>query len=117
MKNSNEENFKFYPMVEELELILGSPSDPMELISLINKNEFLKMRKNIVDFFNINIECKFTGKFGNEVELGDVSDAVRMTTFGLYPQSTDMDKYIDQNEREVWCTKILDNLDRVVANN
>lgn len=111
MKNTKQ--FKFYPMVESLEILLGTPTNPMELISLINKNEFLRLRSDIIDFFDADIDREFNGGFGSEVELGDVSDAVRMTTFSLYPQSTEPSKIIDLEERKHWCNTILDNLDKV----
>ena len=111
MKNLSEENFEFYPVVEGLESILGYASNPMELTRLINENEFIQLRNQIIDLFDISIENHFTGKFGEEVEFGDVSDAVRETTFALYPQSTDIQKYIDPDERKIWCEKILETMD------
>lgn len=104
---------KFFPMVEALEVIINSESDIMELIRLINKNEFNKLRASVIECFDIKTNSKFQGKFGNEVEFGDISDAIRSTTFALYPQSTDMLKDIDENERKIWCEKILAEMDRL----
>jgi hypothetical protein len=64
MKNENEENFKFFPMVEKMEVIIGNTTDIMDLISLINKKEFLAIRKKIVDFFQVDTIKPFSGKFG-----------------------------------------------------
>lgn len=113
MTITNKENFKFFTMVEKMEVILGSATNPMELIRLINKKEFLKLREKIINFFEVDIDKPFSGKFGEEVEFGDVSDAVRETTFSLYPADADVDlyRYIKQDERKVWCEKIVERMD------
>ena len=110
----NKGNLEFYPLVQKLELILGTPTEAMELIRLIDKKEFIQLRECIISAFEIDFKKPFTGKFGTEVEYCDVSDAVRGTTFSLYPQSTEMDKPISPNEREMWCSKIIDSLDEFV---
>jgi hypothetical protein len=108
---TNINTFKFYPMVQGLEEILNSTEDPLKLIALISENEFLSMRSKIISFFEIDSAPEFTSDFGTEIEFGDVSDAVRETTFSLYPQSTDIDKTIDLAERKAWCLSILDKMD------
>ena len=111
MTSVTKQNFIFYPMVESLELILGSTSDLIELIKPIDRATFLQLRAQIIDLFNVEINSEFTGEFGEEVEFGDVSDAVRETTFSLYPQSTDMLKPISYDERLIWCKQIIEKMD------
>jgi hypothetical protein len=110
----NKNSLEFYPLVQKLELVLGSPTETMELIRLIDKQEFIQLRDSIISAFGIDFERKFTGKFGIEVEYGDVSDAVRSTTFSLYPQSTEMNKLISPDERKIWCSQIINSLDELV---
>ncbi|MEZ9699808.1 hypothetical protein AB4455_10545 [Vibrio sp. 10N.261.46.E12] len=54
---------------------------------------------------------EFEGSFGTVVEIGDVSDAFRVTTMGKYPQSTPMDMQIGLEDRKKWCASILENMD------
>lgn len=109
----NKENLAFYPLVQKLEQILGAPDDIMEIIRLIDKEEFIKLRSNIISAFEIDFKEPFSGTFDEEIEFGDVTDVVRYTTFSLYPQSTEMDKPISPAEREIWCSKIINSLDEL----
>jgi hypothetical protein len=106
-------NNKFFPMVQALESIISSANDVMELIRLIDENEFNELRSKVIDCFGIETDSKFEGEFGDEVEFGDISDVIQSTTFSLYPQSTDMMKDIDEAERKIWCEAILSEMDRV----
>jgi hypothetical protein len=111
MANNKNVVLEFYPLVDKLESVINHQENVLELISLINKEEFLSLRDSIISTFQVDIDSPFTGNFGSEVELGDVSDAMRSVTFSLYPQSTPMDKPIDHAERLNWCRKILESMD------
>lgn len=102
---------KFYPLVMELENVLGSTVDIMELISLINREQFNELRERIVSTFQVGDIEPYSGEIGDQVEFGDISDAVRATTFSLYPQSTPSEKLIGREERHEWCNKILSAMD------
>jgi hypothetical protein len=51
------------------------------------------------------------------VEFGDISDAIRETTFSLYPVDADVDllRNIEQDERKIWCEKIVERMDAAAA--
>ena len=108
---TNNNSMPFFPIVQELEEVLGYTEDVMALITLIDEKQFLAMRNKIVDVFKVGEMEPFHGQFGEEIEFGDVSDSVRETTFALYPQGTPMDKPISLSERKEWCSKILQALD------
>ncbi|EGQ8484974.1 hypothetical protein GTP29_17980 [Vibrio parahaemolyticus] len=107
---------RFFGLVEEMEVVIGYVSDVMELIELIDVNEYLSLRKQIIDVFQIGELSSFdSSKFGSNVEFGDISDAVRLTTFSIYPQSTPMNKPISVEERKLWCEKIMNNMDAAAS--
>jgi len=83
----------FMPLLNQLEGVIGHTTDPFVLITLLSKSEFLELRKKIVEVFDIGPFNNFTGKFGSEVEFGDVSDAIRLVTYELYPKGTPLDKH------------------------
>lgn len=111
IKKTNPNGIKFYEMLVGMEAILLTDPDPMAPYRLIDKNEFLQLRAKIIEFFDPDNESKFTGEFGDEVEFGDISDAVRAVTFALYARTTEMTKMISLKERQVWCKKILEMVD------
>ncbi len=111
MFKDNPNPLLFYPLVAKMEEILGSPTANAVLCSNINRKDFEKIRTDVIGSFEVGEFDKFTGDFGSEVELGDISDAVRITTFSRYPQSTPMDKPISHNERLEWCTEIILRMD------
>ncbi|USD59072.1 hypothetical protein J4N45_11070 [Vibrio sp. SCSIO 43140] len=111
----NDETMPFFPIVENLEKTLNSTTDLMALITVIDKSQFLALRKSIIADFQIGDMPDFSGKFGKSVEFGDVSEAVRAVTFSRYPQSTEMDQPIDLDERKEWCSAILEAMDSVAS--
>lgn len=117
MSISAETKFKFFNIVERLEGILGHEDNILNLIDLIDETQFIQFRTQVIDLFDVDIDRDFKGKFGEEVELGDVCSAVRGVTFGMYPQSTAADKDITLAEREVWCVSIIKQMDYAAAIN
>ena len=111
MAKINKQDLEFYPIVQELEEVLNSATKTLDLIRLIDEQEFLQLRTKIISVFSIGEMYPVSGEFGEEVEFGDVSDAVRATTFSLYPQDTEMDKPIGIGERKEWCKKMLETMD------
>lgn len=111
MTNNNPNPLLFYPLIETMEKILGTPTATGVLCSNINQHDFIKLRTDIISAFEVGELPAFSGDFSSEVELGDVSDAVRMTTFSRYPQSTPMEKPISREERKEWCLQILKTMD------
>ena len=107
----------FISLVNALEDAMGRVTGIMELISLISEPQYLELRTNIISAFHVSGIEEFTNEFGVDVEFGDISDAVRETTFMLYPQSTEMMKPISFDERKKWCTKIINNMDIAAAGN
>jgi hypothetical protein len=117
MINTNNSNpLAFYPSVIEFEKILGHITHPLDLIELISIDQFNDLRGRIIQVFQIGDVDSYTGEFGEEVEFGDVSDAVRDVTFSTYPQTTPMDKLITHDERREWCTNILAAMDYAAVN-
>ncbi len=115
MSKDNPNPIMFYPLVMRMEAVLGSPSANSVLCSNIGLKDFEKIRKNIIDSFEVGEFDMFTGDFGSEVELGDISDAVRLTTFSRYPSSTSMEKLIPRDERFAWCAEIIQRMDNAVT--
>lgn len=107
----------FMQVIEQLESVMGYEDNILSLIQLISKKQFLSMRASIIEAFEVNIITTFNGKFGEEVELGDVTDAVRDVTFRLYPQSTDPKNDITYDERVAWCEAILQVMDEAAIMN
>lgn len=101
----------FFDVVIKLEQVLEFKSDPIALLDLLDKENFVSLRSKIIQTFQVGDMDEFEGSFGTEVEIGDVSDAVRDTTMGMYPQSTPMDQQIGLEERKKWCASILENMD------
>lgn len=101
----------FFTLVQDLQTILGNTNDVMSLIDLINKQQFLDLRSKIVNAFDIGEVAPFEGDFGENVELGDVSDAVIGVTLEMYPKETPLDLPLDITARKEWCHKILEALD------
>lgn len=101
----------FFPIVQKLENVLGYTSDIIGLLEPVSKAKFLKIRDDIVEVFSVGEVSPFTGQYGDEVEFGDLSDAVRETTISLYSQSTPIDMLIKFEERREWCQKVLDAMD------
>lgn len=101
----------FFNLVMELEEVLEYKSDPIALLGLLDKDNFVYLRSMIIQTFQVGDMDEFEGSFGTEVEIGDVSDAVRDTTMGMYPQSTPMEQQIGLEERKKWCASILENMD------
>ena len=107
----NKKPIGFFTLVQALESALNYTIDPLALVSLINKQEFEEHRARIIQTFQIGAVDPFVGDFGNDVEFGDISDAVREITFSLYPQTTPIDKPICKEERIKWCSEILSAMD------
>ena len=101
----------FFDVVMKLEQVLEFKSDPIALLGLLDKENFVSLRSKIIQTFQVGDMDEFEGSFGTEVEIGDVSDAVRNTTMGMYPQSTPMEQQIGLEERKKWCASILENMD------
>lgn len=101
----------FFDVVTKLEQVLEFKSDPISLLGLLDKENFVSLRSKIIQTFQVGDMNEFEGSFGTEVEIGDVSDAVRDTTMGMYPQSTPMEQQIGLEERKKWCASILENMD------
>lgn len=105
----------FYPIVQRLENALGSTAGTMKLFRLVSKSEFLKMRQDVAAAFFVGEVATFAGEYDDEdVEFGDLTDAVRGVTFSLYPQSTPMEMLISFADRQKWCSKVLEAMDIVV---
>jgi len=103
---------KFIHLVNEMEIAIGHVSDVFDLIALIDVNQYLSVRAKIIDVFQIGDLPNYDkSQFGSDVEFGDISDAIRQTTFDTYPQSTPTDKPISVEERTKWCKSILNNMD------
>ncbi|OUV22069.1 MAG: hypothetical protein CBC55_04555 [Gammaproteobacteria bacterium TMED95] len=115
MSQDNPNPLMFYPLLMKVEEVLGSPSAHSALCANIGLKYFEKLRKDIIDSFEVGEFTTFTGNFGSEVELGDISDAVRLTTFSRYPRSTPMEKLIPRDERLAWCTEIIQRMDNIVT--
>lgn len=111
---TNNEPMPFFPLVERLQKTIGNTKDIMRLIDLVNKKNFLQLRSEIINAFEIGGLPEFDGQFGDEVELGDLSDAVIHVTLSTYPQSTPLDKLISFEERKVWCIRIIEIMDKSV---
>ncbi|MCR9909661.1 hypothetical protein NB545_19695 [Vibrio campbellii] len=108
---------KFFGLVEEMEVAIGFVTDVFDLIDIIDVNQYLALRTKIIDVFQIGDLPNFDkSKFGSDVEFGDISDAIRQTTFNTYPQSTPMEKPISVEERTQWCKSILQNMDTAASN-
>ncbi|EGQ9742359.1 hypothetical protein FWP33_07475 [Vibrio parahaemolyticus] len=102
----------FFPLVEKVQSILGNTEDVMRLSQHLPKDQFYKLRQEIIEAFEIGSMPDFDGEYEAEVELGDVSDAVITVTLEMYPQGTPLDKPICYDERIIWCTRILEAMDR-----
>lgn len=102
----------FFGIVQKLEGNLGGVTG-LDLMELLSPSQYLALRKAIVDSFELSepVPDFDEAEFGEEVEIGDVSDAVRETTFARYPQTTPMDKPISEPERRSWCLAIIDDMD------
>jgi hypothetical protein len=110
LKNYNDSR-SFISIVENLETALGHTQNMTDLVEVIDRSQFEKIRADVVAAFDIGNVKAYSGVFGVEVEFGDVSDAVRMTTFALYEINTPPGKIISLEERRSWCQKVLDALD------
>ncbi len=104
----------FYPLVDRVQKLLGNTDDVMRLLQHLPKSQFLELREQIIEAFEIGKMPQFTGEYGVEVELGDLSDAVISVTLNMYPQGTDLDKPIGYDERKLWCSRILEAIDHNV---
>ncbi len=112
MSALQKEALPFYDLVSAMEEAIGFVEDVFDLIALIDKKGYLELRGKIIDVFQVGELSAFDDRaFGEEVEFGDISDAIRLTTFGRYPQETPMDKPISLEERKEWCNSILTNMD------
>ena len=114
---------KFFDLVTDLENIWknktnGSTEEEefLGLISLVSESEFLLMRRDIIKVFKIGELEPFSGECYDEddVEVGDISHAVQMTTIRLFPQSTPMDKPLSFDDRINWCREIVAAIDEAV---
>lgn len=112
----NKEPMPFFPLVERLQKAVGNTKDIMHLLDLVDKKSFLKIRTEIINIFEIGTLPEFDGRFGVEVELGDISDAVIGVTLNTYPQSTPMDEPISFEQRKAWCVRIIELMDKSVQN-
>jgi predicted transcriptional regulator len=107
----NNNSILFYKTVTQLEEVLNSTSNPLELIRLIDENEFLALRESVLEVFEADI--KYDKKFGNEVEFGDISDAVRATTFEMFPLGCEEveNDIVETERKKAWVEKIITNMD------
>ncbi|BDP33443.1 MULTISPECIES: hypothetical protein [Vibrio] len=117
MSESQPNPLKFFGLVQEMEVAIGYVTDVFDLIEHIDAKQYVTLRDKIIDVFQIGESMpKFDkSKFGSDVEFGDISDAIRLTTMTTYPQSTPMDKPISVEERIIWCDKILKNMDAAAS--
>ncbi|MGR5451422.1 hypothetical protein ACP3V3_17020 [Vibrio sp. PNB22_3_1] len=118
MPTRNTNDIPFMTLIQQMEAALDYTSDVFKLIELISAEEYVLLRDNIINTFQIGELPPFDIKeFGCEVEFGDISDAVRNTTFNRYPPSTSTATLIELSEREEWCRQIVQNMDLAAANN
>lgn len=105
----------FFEIVQRLESSLGGVTG-LELIDLLGPEQYLSIREAVINSFELDkpVPIFNAEDFGDEVEIGDVSDAVREVTFGRYPQNTPMNKPIFEPERRAWCLAIIDDMDNRV---
>ena len=107
---------KFFALIQALEAAIGNIRDVLDLIELIDAKQYVTLREKIIDVFQVGKLPNFDeNKFGSDVELADISDAIILTTVRTYPQSTPMDKPISVEERKIWCEQILKNMDSAAS--
>ncbi len=111
MHQSKDNNLGLLRLVENLENVINREENILSLISLISKKEYLRLRTSIIDTFEIEDDYPFSGEFGSEVELGDVSTALRETTLELYPETTPPHKKVTYEERQAWCKQVIETMD------
>ncbi|MEZ8733857.1 hypothetical protein [Vibrio sp. 10N.239.312.D08] len=104
----------FYPLVDKIQRLLGNTADIMHLLNLLPESDFLILRMQVIEAFEVGTMPSFNGEYDDEVELGDVSDAIIGVTLNTYPQGTPRDKPIDYNARKQWCSSILKSMDHIV---
>ena len=107
----NNKSILFYKTVTELEEILNSTTNPLDLIALIDKDEFLALRQSVLNLFDADI--KYNKEFGNEVEFGDISDAIRATTFEMFPLGCEEveNDIVEADRKKEWLEQIIKNMD------
>ncbi len=116
MSNQNTGSLPFFGLVQSMEEAIGYVTNVHDLIALIDSKQYLIVRAKIIDTFKIGELPEFdVNNFGSYVEFGDISDAIRNTTFSRYPQSTPMHKPISLEERKEWCGEIIKNMDAAAS--
>jgi hypothetical protein len=91
--------------------------NPLELIRLIDKEEFLEIRGKLSEIFDIKPKTEFDKEIDedDELEFGDISDAVILTTQSIYPPRYTPDRVVELGEREVWFHQIIEAIDDVAV--
>jgi hypothetical protein len=108
---------RFYEIMIGIGNLFDIKGNPLELMRLINKEEFLEIRGKLSEIFDIKPKNEFDQEIDedNELELGDISDAVLITTKSLYPPRPTRDRVVELDEREVWFHQIIEAIDSVAV--
>lgn len=105
----------FGSILAELKLILTDESD-----CSVNNEQFLRCRSRVAKALRVPEPYEYEGsriRPQDEVELGDLFDAITRTTRGLYSSGSaiDFQRKIDLEERLQWCESLLESIDETVA--
>lgn len=116
------ENLVFCDLFKNLMIAMDAEDKSIQdLISLVSKSEYLKIRKSINEAFCVDSIEEFYGRYCKDTELGDITDTFVLVITELYPPEKikkDSNEFlISFDDRKKFRDTLIEKIDNTVKKN